>query len=213
MTAFFFLILIVCYLIGSIPSGYLIGKALKGINIREFGSGNIGFTNVLRVIGIFPALIVLIIDITKGIISVYTGLLLAPLAKVDPRIMAGIAGLLSILGHNWPVFIKFKGGKGVAVTAGVFSILTPLPFLLSALVMIGTVAITRYVSLGSIIAAGSLPLFIWFWVRSNSQFYLIISIVAALLILFKHRSNIERLLKNKERKIGEKVKILKKTQR
>jgi len=197
----------ICYLVGSFPSGYLMGKALKGINIREFGSGNIGFTNVLRVIGIFPAFIVLIIDIAKGIISVYIGLLLAPLAKIDPQIMAGIAGLLSIVGHNWSVFIKFRGGKGVAITAGVFSILTPLPFFLSALVMIGTVAITRYVSLGSIVAAGSLPFFIWFWLRSNSQFYLIISTIAALLILFKHRSNIERLLKNKESKIGEKVKV------
>ena len=208
MTVFFFIIILMaCYLIGSIPSGYLIGKAFKGINIREFGSGNIGFTNVLRVIGIFPALIVLIMDITKGIISVYTGLSLAPFTKVDPQIMAGIAGLLSIAGHNWSVFIKFRGGKGVAITAGVFSILTPLPFFLSVLVMMGTVTITRYVSLGSIVAAGSLPFFIWFWLRSNSQFYLVMSTIAALLILFKHRSNIERLLKNKERKIGEKVKV------
>jgi len=205
MTIFLFLILIACYLLGSVPSGYLIGKAFKGIDIRDFGSGNIGFTNVLRAIGTFPALIVLIIDITKGIISVYLGFFFAQLMGIDCQVMGGIGGLASIVGHNWPIFLKFKGGKGVAVTAGVFLALTPIPFLLSALVMVGIISLTRYVSLGSIVAAGSLPFFV-FWLRNNARLYLLLSIIAALFILFKHRNNIQRLLRGKESKIGEKVK-------
>lgn len=205
MIIFLFLILIACYLLGSVPSGYLIGKAFKGIDLRHFGSGNIGFTNVLRVIGTFPALIVLIVDITKGIISVYLGFFFAQLMGIDSQVMGGIGGLASIVGHNWPIFLKFQGGKGVAVTAGVFLALTPIPFLLSLLVMVGIIALTRYVSLGSIVAAGSLPFFV-FWLKNNVQLYLFLSIVAALFILFKHRNNIQRLLRNKESKIGQKVK-------
>ncbi len=200
-----FLVLVACYLLGSFPSGYLIGKAFKGIDIRNFGSGNIGFTNVLRAIGTFPALIVLIIDITKGIISVYLGFFFAQLVGIDCQVMGGIGGLASIVGHNWPIFLRFKGGKGVAVTAGVFLALTPIPFLLSLFVMIGIIALTRYVSLGSIVAAGSLPFFV-FWLRNNARFYLFLSIISALFILFKHRNNIQRLLMSKENKIGEKVK-------
>lgn len=207
MNILFFLVLLFCYLLGSIPSGYLIGKAFRGIDIRDFGSGNIGFTNVLRVGGAFPAIIVLAWDIAKGMVSVYLGILLAPFVGVNPHIMGGMGGLLSIAGHNWPVFLKLRGGKGVAVTAGVFSILTPIPFLLSALIMIGIIISTRYVSLGSMVAAGSLPFFIWLWLRSDGQFYLILSIIGALLILFKHRSNIQRLLRNEERKIGERAKV------
>ena len=206
MILFLFLILIACYLLGSFPSGYLIGKVFKGIDVRNFGSGNIGFTNVLRAIGTFPALIVLIIDITKGIISVYLGFFFAQLMGIDCQVMGGIGGLASIVGHNWPIFLRFKGGKGVAVTAGVFLALTPIPFLLSLLVMIGIIALTRYVSLGSIVAAGSLPFFVWLWLRNNARFYFFLSIIAALFILFKHRNNIQRLLRNKESKIGEKVK-------
>ena len=205
MIIFLFLILIACYLLGSVPSGYLIGKAFKGIDIRNFGSGNIGFTNVLRAIGTFPALIVLIIDITKGIIAVYLGFFFAQLMGIDCQVMGGIGGLASIVGHNWPIFLKFKGGKGVAVTAGVFLALTPIPFLLSLLVMVGIIALTRYVSLGSIVAAGSLPFFV-FWLGNNARLYFFFSIIAALFILFKHRNNIQRLLRSKESKIGEKVK-------
>ncbi len=205
MIIFLFLIPIACYLLGSVPSGYLIGKAFKGIDVRDFGSGNIGFTNVLRVVGTPPALIVLMIDIAKGLISIYLAFLVAPFIGIDYQLTAGIAGLASIAGHNWPVFLGFKGGKGVAVTAGVFLALTPIPFLLSLLVMVGVIASTRYVSLGSIVAAASLPFFV-FWLGNNARLYLFLSIIAALLILFKHRNNIQRLLRTKESKIGEKVK-------
>jgi len=203
----FSVVLIIGYFLGSIPSGYLIGKLFKKIDIRDFGSGNIGFTNALRVLGPFSGLVVLAIDIAKGAVSVYLGILLAPLIGFEAQITGGISGLLSILGHNWPIFLKFRGGKGVAATAGVFLILTPLPFIFSALIMAGVIAFTRYVSLGSIMAAGSLPFFIWLWIGGKAQFLLALSIVEASLILLRHRSNIKRLLRGKERKIGEKVEI------
>ena len=206
MVIFLFLILIACYFLGSIPSGYLVGKAFKGIDVRDFGSGNIGFTNVLRAIGTFPALVVLGMDIAKGVISVCLGFLFAQLLGIDWQVMGGIAGLASIVGHNWPILLRFKGGKGVAATAGVFLALTPIPFLLSLLVMIGIIVLTRYVSLGSMVAAGSLPLFVWLWLRNNARVYLILSIIAAFLVLFQHRNNIQRLLTNKESKIGENIK-------
>ncbi len=194
------------YLLGSIPCGYLVVKAIRGIDVRNFGSGNIGTTNVQRVLGSSSALLVLVGDMGKGALSVYLGVLLAPLAHISPQVMGGMAGIISIIGHNWPVFLKFKGGKGVAITAGVFLTLTPFPLMLSALVMALVVGLTRYVSLGSVAAAGALPFFIWFWMKEGS-FYLVLSALAALLILFRHRLNLRRLLKGEERRLGERVKI------
>jgi len=194
------------YLLGSIPSGYLIGKSFKGIDIRDFGSGNIGFANALRVLGLFPGLMVLITDTGKGIIAVWIGYLISPLAGINPQIGGGIAGLLAIIGHNWTIFLKFKGGKGVATTAGVFLSLTPLPFIFAVLVMVGVVGLTRYISLGSIISGCTLPLLIWLCVKDKEWFYVILSIMAAGFIVFKHRSNIKRLLKGEEIRLGEKMK-------
>ncbi len=204
-----FLILTVCYLLGSVPSGYLIAKACKGIDVRTSGSGNIGFTNVLRVTGTFPALLVLTIDITKGIIAVHLAFFFARVTGIDSHLLGAIGGLASIVGHNWSIFLRFKGGKGVAVTAGVFLALTPVPFLLSLFVMIGIMALTRYMSLASMVAAGSLPFFVWLWMRDNARLYLILSIIAALFILFRHRDNIQRLLSKKENKIGHRSQNLK----
>ena len=125
---------------------------------------------------------------------------------MSPQVMGGMAGITSIIGHNWPVFLKFKGGKGVAISAGVFLTLTPFPFMLSALVMALVVGLTRYVSLGSITAAGALPFFIWFWMKEGS-FYLVLSALAASLILLRHRSTLRRLLRGEERRLGKRLKI------
>jgi len=203
----FILILLAGYLIGSIPWGYLIGKFKKGIDIRKFGSGNIGTTNVLRVLGGAPAVLVLGGDMGKGIAAVCIGMMLASSTGMSPKIIGGLAGLSSILGHNWPVFLKFKGGKGVATSAGVFLTLTPLSFVLSLAVMLLVVFFTRYVSLGSILAAGSLPLFVLLCAGGEMRFYLILSLIAAAFTLFTHRSNLRRLLNGCERKLGEKEKI------
>jgi glycerol-3-phosphate acyltransferase PlsY len=196
----------VSYLLGSIPCGYLVVKAIRGIDVRNFGSGNIGTTNVQRILGSSSALLVLVGDMGKGALSVYLGVLLAPLAHMSPQVMGGMAGITSIIGHNWPVFLKFKGGKGVAISAGVFLTLTPFPLMLSALVMALVVGLTRYVSLGSITAVGALPFFIWFWMKEGS-FYLVLSALAAFLILIRHRSNLRRLLQGKERRLGKRLRI------
>ncbi len=203
---YLFLTVAVGYLLGSIPWGYLIVKAVRGIDVRNFGSGNIGMTNVQRILGSSSALLVLGGDMGKGALSVYLGVLLAPFAHMSPQVMGGMAGIASIIGHNWPVFLKFKGGKGVAISTGVFLTLTPFPLMLSALVMALVVGFTRYVSLGSITAAGALPFFIWFWMKEGS-FYLVLSALAAFLILLRHRSNLRRLLKGEEKRLGERVKI------
>jgi len=203
---YLFLTVAVGYLLGSIPWGYLIVKAMRGIDVRNFGSGNIGMTNVQRILGSSSALLVLGGDMGKGALSVCLGVLLAPFAHMSPQVMGGMAGIASIIGHNWPVFLKFKGGKGVAISAGVFLTLTPFPLMLSALVMALVVGFTRYVSLGSITAAGALPFFIWFWMKEGS-FYLVLSALAAFLILLRHRSNLRRLLKGEERRLGKRVKI------
>jgi len=203
----FILILFISYLLGSIPWGYLIGKFTKKIDIRNFGSGNIGFANALRVLGFFPGIMVLLGDMGKGALSVGIGILAATWIGIDHHVVGGMAGLLSIIGHNWPIFLKFKGGKGVSTSAGVFMFLTPFPFLSSLFVMIGVVFFTRYFSLGSMLSSLTLPLFIWLWQGNKEWFYLVSSGIAAGLILFRHQSNIKRLLKGKERKLGEKVKI------
>ena len=198
-------VLFMGYLIGSVPSGYLVARFLKGIDIRDYGSGNIGFANTLRVLGLLPGLAVLVADIAKGGVSVWAGTLCASSIGISPQIAGGMLGLSSIIGHNWSVFLKFRGGKGVATTGGVFLVLTPFPFMFSALTMALVIGLTRYVSLGSIIGGGSLPLFIWLWVNNKGQFYLYLSIVAASLIVFTHRSNLGRLLRGKERKLGERM--------
>jgi glycerol-3-phosphate acyltransferase PlsY len=198
-------VLFIGYLIGSVPSGYLIAKFLKGIDIRDYGSGNIGFANSLRVLGLVPGLVVLVADIAKGVVSAWAGTLFASSIGITPQIAGGMLGLSSIMGHNWSVFLKFRGGKGVATTAGVFLVLTPFPFIFSALTMALVMGLTRYVSLGSMIAGGSLPLFIWLWVNEKGWFYLYLSVVAASLIVFTHRSNLGRLLQGKERKLGERT--------
>ena len=198
-------VLFMGYLIGSVPSGYLIARFLKGIDIRDYGSGNIGFANTLRVLGLLPGLAVLVADIAKGAVSVWAGTLFASFVGTNPQIAGAMLGLSSIIGHNWSVFLKFRGGKGVATTAGVFLVLTPFPFIFSALTMALVMGLTRYVSLGSMIAGGSLPLFIWLWVNEKGWFYLYLSVAAASLIVFTHRSNLGRLLQGRERKLGERI--------
>ncbi|MCD6232057.1 glycerol-3-phosphate 1-O-acyltransferase PlsY [Candidatus Aerophobetes bacterium] len=207
MSIHFILVLFISYLLGSISWGYLMGKFTKKIDLRNFGSGNTGFANALRVLGVFPGIIVLAGDIGKGILAVEAGNLVAPYTGINPQVVKGMAGLFSIIGHNWSVFLKFRGGKGVATSAGVFMILTPFPFLFSLLIMGGVLFFTRYFSLGSMLSSLTLPLFIWLWQGNGEEFYLVLSGVVAGLILFRHQSNIKRLLRGKERKLGEKIRV------
>jgi len=197
------LIILSCYLLGSIPFGYIVGKLFKKVDIRELGSGNIGATNVFRILGPSLASLVLIGDIGKGIFSIY----LVQYLNIDNLLILTIAGLAVICGHDWSLFLGFKGGKGIATTFGVVFALNPTISIL-ALIIWGVVLITtRYVSLSSIFAV--ISIFIFTILFKQPYEYIIFSAIILVLGIFKHKENIERLKSKKERKIGEKIKIKK----
>ena len=183
-----------CYLIGSIPVGYIICRIFKNIDIRKFGSGNIGATNVYRVCGLKLGLPVLILDILKGFIPVYIGKILK---FSNPLILIG--GILSILGHSFSIFLKGKGGKGVSTSFGVVIGLFPLPAFFSFVLWLIVVFLTKYVSLASISGALLLPFSVYFFTRDI--FLSSIGILIFLFILYTHRENIKRLLNRKENRI------------
>jgi len=188
--------IMISYLLGSISFSYFIAKIWMGIDIRNYGSGNAGATNVLRVLGTKPAIIALLGDALKGIIAVYLGKLTG-----DESIML-LCGLAVVIGHNWPIFLKFKGGKGIATSLGVILTISPLSSLILIIIGVFIIYITRYVSLGSITSAIILPFI--FYMLHKSGYYLIFALVLTFLALFRHRSNIQRLLSGKESKLGEK---------
>ncbi len=197
------LVIISCYLLGSIPFGYIVGKLFKKVDIREFGSGNIGAANALRILGPPLASFVVIGDIGKGIFSIY----LVQYFNIDNLLILTIAGLAVICGHDWSLFLGFKGGKGIATTFGVIFALNPTISIL-ALIIGGIVVITtRYVSLASIFAV--ISIFIFTILFKQPYEYIIFSAIIMILGIFKHKENIERLKSKKERKIGEKIEIKK----
>jgi acyl phosphate:glycerol-3-phosphate acyltransferase len=203
------LIGLIGYLWGSIPAGYWMGKLLRGndFDIRNYGSHKIGATNVLRTLGRGPALIVFIFDLTKGILPTLLALLVPFFngAGWGPP----LAAFLALVGHCYPVFIGFKGGRGVSTGAGGLLVLAPLACLISAITFVGTIAIWRYVSLGSIVAGlTSLVCGIIFaFLGLVSIPTMIYMIAAPVLIIALHYDNIGRLLSGTERKIGQKVEI------
>lgn len=194
--------LVSAYLIGSIPTAYIFGRLLKGIDIRQFGSGNIGATNTFRIIGRVPGLIVLAIDILKGFICVsYIAdlfLYISPAAR--PELYKVVVGMAVIAGHNWTLFLKFKGGKGVATSAGVVIALIPKIFWLGFSVWMIIIALTGYVSLASIITSISIPIFTLIFGESTE--IVVFMSLLCLAIVYKHRSNIQRLKSGQEKKIG-----------
>lgn len=196
---FYGLIVVLSYLIASVPVGLLIGKWFYGVDVREHGSGNIGATNVLRTLGFFPALVVLLGDAAKGALAVYLGRII-----LGNELGAIMGGLAALTGHNWSVFLRFKGGKGVATGLGVILMLNPLITLICFLIWLAIVYFTRYVSLGSILAAGSLPV-LMFLLRQPSE-HLVFSVLASIFVIYRHHSNIKRLLAGTENKIGQKSK-------
>jgi glycerol-3-phosphate acyltransferase PlsY len=184
------------YLLGSIPSGYLIVRAADRRDIRDLGSGATGATNVLRTKGLKFALPVVVVDVLKGFLPAFLGLRLFH----DP-FLAGLAGFLAIVGHCFPFAIGFRGGKGVATAAGVFSALAFRPVLVCLAVFAIVVAVGRRVSLGSLAAAGTLPLAVLLIDGPGPVF--IWSLAAAVLVVFRHKDNIGRLLRGTERRLGE----------
>jgi len=190
---------IVSYLIGSIPTSFLVAKYLKGIDIREHGSGNVGATNTARVVGKLPGLLVLIFDILKGWVCVA---LVAKLfirlgvTAIEPDTYALMLGSMAIIGHIWTVFLGFKGGKGIATSSGVFIGVAPKIFLIALAIWIAVFAWKRYVSLASIISAVSIPVMLAAMSYPPS-FVMITSIVCAITI-YRHRPNIKRLVRGEE---------------
>ncbi|NOZ26352.1 MAG: glycerol-3-phosphate 1-O-acyltransferase PlsY [Nitrospirae bacterium] len=191
-----FVLLTVAYIAGAIPFGMIMAKA-RGVDLRRSGSGNIGATNVLRTMGKKEAVFTLAGDIMKGAFAVA---LLKVSGYGDPY--TGLAGLLAVIGHDYPVFLRFRGGKGVATSIGVLLVYAPYVGLLTVLIWLSVVFISRYSSLGALAAFTFLPLNMLFLRKDAAGLYL--SIVLAALIYVKHRDNIRRLLQGREPKIGQK---------
>jgi glycerol-3-phosphate acyltransferase PlsY len=184
------------YLLGSVPSGYLAGR-LRGLDIRTHGSGNLGATNVVRVLGWGLGIAVLLADVAKGVAAAALIPYLTAYAGSDWLRVA--CGLSAVLGHTFTIFLRFKGGKGVATTYGVFLALATMSTLLVFFVFLIVVAATRYVSLGSLVSAALFPLLIWaVGEGGRSQATLVLACVLAVGVFWTHRSNIRRLLEGEE---------------
>lgn len=194
-----FLLCIFAFLFGSIPWGYFIGKA-KGIDLRKTGSGNIGATNVLRIIGKKEALATLLLDISKGFIPVLLVQLLYTYEK--NLILMGTVGILAIIGHCFTPFLKFKGGKGVATSIGVILAYTPLAGIIILVIWIMIFKFSRISSLSALVSFGLLPLNVY--ILNYPKEILIFSFLISAIIYLKHITNIKRLLTGTEPKIGDK---------
>ncbi len=190
---------VVAYLLGSISFGMIVAKIKGGPNLREVGSKNTGATNVLRVMGVKTGLLVFVLDILKALIACGLGRILLGLDG------AMLAGLMVVIGHNWPCFFQFKGGKGVASTLAVMLVTFPIPACICYVVAIALIAATRYVSLGSITLAA---LFAVLVIATNWGSWLVILWVIAIagLLIWRHHANIGRLLSGTENKLGSKKK-------
>ena len=194
-------LLAIAYLIGSIPFGLLLAKILAGRDIRKSGSGNIGATNVARVVGPAAGVLTLLLDAAKGGFAVW---LVGHFAdqRATPMMLAGVAALL---GHCYPVWLKFKGGKGVAPALGIFLALAPLAAVCDLTVFILVVLVWRYVSLGSVSAAAAMPLLVYFlWAPGHAPPLVITfgTLFAAALVIFKHDANLQRLVDGTEPKFS-----------
>ena len=190
--------LLASYFLGAIPTGYLSGRLLRGIDLREHGSRNLGATNVYRTLGWRYAIPVGLFDIAKGAVPV---LVFAPRAS-ESQLFALACGIAAILGHVFSVFVRFRGGKGVATAAGVMLGLTPLALGVAALVWLVVVALTGYVSLASIAGAVILPLAVYLLERPDRPEILWLDALVAAAIIWLHRANIRRLLNGTENRFG-----------
>ena len=196
------LVLILAYILGSIPFGVVLGKIVKSIDVRELGSGSMGMTNVIRTVGIYTGIAVLILDMLKSILAIYLSILI-----VDSSLIVSLSGVLAITGHIWPVFSKFRGGKGTACGWAGLIFLSPISGLIASIVGLFLIAITRYVSLGSITASvvGSIFLVILCLTGNAPLPYMCFGVLGTILIAFRHKDNILRLIKGQERKLGQKI--------
>lgn len=196
-------LVVVAYLLGSLPFAYCVVKWRSGVDIRTVGSGNVGATNVLRAAGTPAAATVLALDVAKGVAPVLIGRAIGA-----PAAVLGACALAAVMGHVFPVFLGFRGGKGVATAAGAIGAMSPAPMLAAVLVFGVTVAWTRYVSLGSMLAVASFPPFAYIfgslgWMEPMPMVLLTGTTVAAGLILIRHTENVRRLAVGKEHRLGQ----------
>ena len=216
----YIVVAVAAYLLGSIPFGFLVAKA-KGIDIRSVGSGNIGATNAMRVLGKPAGIFVLLLDVLKGFGACFLGALIynyyfiqfSGLHSTSDSIpfpsqeglesSTIIAGIFAVLGHNYTCWLKFKGGKGIATSAGVYLALAPWALLIALIVFILAVALTRYVSIGAIAAAIVLPVTVWIMSPQN-LFLSIVTTALGAMAIYKHKSNIKRLMAGTENRLGQK---------
>jgi acyl phosphate:glycerol-3-phosphate acyltransferase len=207
-------LVIVTYLIGSIPFSFLVVKVFAGADIRQHGSRNVGATNVARTFGKLPGIIALILDIAKGYAAVEAARWISsrsdwPIATaVDPwpihshAFWIALGGLVAVVAHMFPVWLRFHGGKGVATAAGAFLAIDPISVAAGAIIFLIVLISTRFVSLSSMLSAASIPVFLRF--LSHAPFWtVIISILIAILIIIKHHSNVARLTQGTESRFGE----------
>ena len=192
-----FITLSISYLLGSFPTGFLLAKKLKNIDLRSIGSGSTGATNVLRNVGKWPALCVFFIDVSKGFFAV----LVARIFLAD-NIFEVLAGLFAVAGHIWPIWLKGRGGKAVATGLGMFIALSWKVGLASFGTFLIVITLTKIVSLSSITAALLLPIYMLIYIKTFNHPFTIISFVVTFIVIWKHRSNINRLLQGTEPKIS-----------
>tara|TARA_B110000977_G_C10868889_1_gene412718 strand:+ start:9 stop:638 length:630 start_codon:yes stop_codon:yes gene_type:complete len=198
------LFIILSYLIGALPSSVWIGQRFYDTDVREHGSGNAGATNTFRVLGKRAGIIVLILDIFKAWLAVTVLSDFAGNKSIEFQLALG---LVAVLGHIFPIYIGFRGGKGIASLLGVIIAIHPMAALLSMGIFIFTIIISRFVSLSSMIGACAFPLLLFYYFEETNHSLIIFSIMVAVLVIFTHKKNIERLYKNEESKVT----LLKKT--
>ena len=190
----------VSYLLGSIPSGLIIVRLFKRVDVRDYGSGKTGMTNVLRTLGVPAAAVVLLLDMGKAVLSIATARYF-----FDSPGAEAAAALAVLIGHNWPVFVGFRGGRGTATGLGGLFILSPIAGLVAVAIGVPTIATTRYVSLGSIVGtlSGAVSLVVFASLGLAAVEYIAYAVIGATIIIGLHKDNIRRLIAGEERKLGQ----------
>lgn len=201
----YIIIAIIAYLLGSISFSVIISKKMAGFDVRQKGSGNAGTTNVLRSVGKKAAIITLILDVLKGVVAILVAYMVGKIANnLDKSLLIQIAGIAVIIGHTFPIFFGFKGGKGIATSLGVLLMTNWNIGLICLVFALVLMALTRIVSLGSIAAAILFPVLIIFMPSNNyivEGNYIVYSIILAVLVIYNHRANVKRLLNGTENKL------------
>lgn len=209
--AAYIIVALVAYLIGSVSFSVIISKKMAGFDVREKGSGNAGATNMLRSVGTKAAVLTLLCDALKGVVAIIFAIIVGAIAKnSDKALLVQISGILVVIGHTFPVFFNFKGGKGVATSLGVLLMTNWKIGLICLVFALVLMALTRMVSMGSVGAAVLFPVLVLFintnYTISDGSSYFVYSIILALIVAFNHRSNIQRILNGTENKISFKKK-------